>query len=146
MRSYEHTMNIEASPTAVWARTVDVESWPSIFPTVTTVSRLDDGPFRINSQARIKQPGQPQRIWTVTELEPDRRFVWTARAKGFAMTATHTVTPTDTKGTTNSLRLDLNGPLAVIIAAFYGRKLREILAIENQGFRAAAMSATITPA
>ena len=74
MRSYEHSIDIDATPAIVWAHTIDVESWPQTFPTVTTVERLDDGPLRVSSRARIKQPGQPHRVWTVTEIEAQHRF------------------------------------------------------------------------
>ena len=138
MRSYEHSIDIDATPAIVWAHTIDVESWPQTFPTVTTVERLDDGPLRVSSRARIKQPGQPHRVWTVTEIEPEHRFVWTTRARGFAMTGTHVLTPTTTAGTTNHLRIDIDGSLAGLVAALAGRKLRATLAIENAGFRRAA--------
>ena len=138
MKSYENSIDIDASPAIVWAHTMAVESWPQTFPTVTTVERLDDGALRVGSRARIKQPGQPHRVWTVTEIEAQRRFAWTTRARGFAMTGTHVLTPTTTGGTANHLRIDIDGPLAGLVAALAGRKLRATLAIENEGFRTAA--------
>ena len=111
MRSYEHRIDIDASPAIVWARTIDVASWPQMFPTVTSVERLDDGPLRVGSRARIKQPGQPHRVWTVTEIEPEHRFVWTTQATGFAMSGKHVLTPTTVGGTVNHLTIDLDGPL-----------------------------------
>lgn len=145
MRSYEHTLTIDASPLVVWALTADVERWPSMFPTVTSAERLDDGPLRVGSKARLKQPGQPHRVWTVTEFVPDRRFVWTTGAKGFTMVATHTLTrhartETDLEGTVNTLRIEVHGPLAIAIAALAGRRIRRLLTIENQGLRDAAMA------
>jgi len=141
MRTFEHNIDIAASTADVWALTIDVESWPSLFPTVTAVERLDGGPIKVGSRARIKQPGQPARVWTVTEVAAEQRFVWTARAAGFTMTGVHTMTPTADGGTTNKLTLELDGPLAGLIAALAGRKLRQTLATENDGFRRAVQPA-----
>ncbi len=73
-----HELIIEAPVEQVWALTVDVESWPTMTPTMTSVQRLDEGPLRVGSTARIKQPGQSSRIWTVTTLEPNEAFAWEA--------------------------------------------------------------------
>jgi carbon monoxide dehydrogenase subunit G len=141
MKRFEDCIDIAATAERVWELTTDVESWPALFPTVTAVQRLDDGPMRVGSQARIKQPGQPMRVWTVTNTAAPRAFTWTARAKGFAMTATHEVTTTSSDRVTNRLILQLEGPLASLIAALAGRKLRRTLTIENEGFRRAATQA-----
>ena len=113
---------------------------------MTSVERLDSGPLRVGSQARIKQPGQSERVWTVTEFTPHQRFVWTAKASGYAMRAEHVLAPTAGGGTTNLLRLELNGPLAGLIGGSRGRQIRKTLATENDGFRRAAITATETPA
>jgi uncharacterized membrane protein len=53
------TIRIDARADVVWAVTVDVERWPEWSPTVTSVTRLDDGPLRRGSVARLEQPLQP---------------------------------------------------------------------------------------
>jgi uncharacterized membrane protein len=135
----EHQLDIEAPPSVVFALTTDVERWPTLTPTVTSVERLDDGPLRVGSQARLKQPGQRPTVWTVTTLEPDRTFVWTATATGMHMTATHVIEATST-GTRNTLRLDLSGWAAPIVGRLARGKLRATLATENDGFRREARS------
>lgn len=141
MRTHEHSIHIDAPSNIVWALTTDVESWPSMLPSFTAVTRLDDGPLQTGSTARIKQPGQPHRTWTVTALDPGHKLIWTTRATGFGMTATHIVAPSDDGGSNNSLSVDLDGPLSGLIAALSGRKLRKVLVAENEGFRAAAQAA-----
>ena len=142
MQSYEDHIDIDASLAVVWALTVDIESWPLMFSTVTHVERVDNAPLVVGSQARIKQPGQPTRTWTVTDLQPERIFAWSTSAKGYTMTATHTLAALSTSRTSNRLRIDLDGPLAGIVDALAGRKLRKILATENIGFQKAAVSGT----
>ena len=60
---------IDAPVAAVWALTIDIVSWPTMTPTVTSVERLDDGPIAVGSRARLKQPRQMPAIWTVTRCE-----------------------------------------------------------------------------
>ena len=136
---FENTIDIEAPAERVWALTTDVESWPQITPTVTAVERLDDGPLAPASTARIKQPGQRTKVWTVTAFEPDRSFTWEARLLGTQMTASHTVTPQQS-GTSNTLVLDVTGPGSGLVARLIGRQISKSLATENANFKRAAES------
>ena len=76
---FENTIEIDAPADRVWALTTDVESWPAITPTMTKVERLDNGPFHATSTARVKQPGQRAKVWTVTAFDPDHSFTWETR-------------------------------------------------------------------
>jgi uncharacterized membrane protein len=143
--TFEHSETINADIEHVWELTVDVEAWPAITPTtITSVTRLDDGPLRVGSTARIKQPWARQKVWTVTAVEPTNRFAWQTRVLGATLTATHTLTSPQPH-TTNSLRIDLEGPLARMVAFVAGRQMRRVLATENRCFREAAESASSAP-
>ncbi len=131
------TVLIDAPAALVWRLTTDIEAWPAISPTVTSVQRLDDGPLRIGSQARIKQPGQPAAVWTVTEFEPDAGFSWRAVRPGLVLTATHRVAP-EPIGCRNTLHLDAAGPLSRPLGLLLGGVFRKVLRTENAAFKAAA--------
>ena len=133
----EHTEDIKAPVERVWDLTMDVESWPSITPTMSRIERLDQAPLRIGSDVRIKQPGQRQRVWTVSALDPQRRFAWSTRAMGMTMTGSHLLDPSH-DGTRNTLTIDLDGPLAPLLGPLLRRPIRRALASENEGFKAAA--------
>lgn len=133
----EDRIEIDAPASRVWQLTIDIEGWPAFTPTINRVERLDSGELRVGSRARLDQPDQPARVWTVTELEPGRRFVWSAPFLAWSMTASHELVPTDT-GTANVLRLDLDGPLARLVGALLRRPLRKAIAAENRGFKQAA--------
>jgi hypothetical protein len=130
----EHHIDIQASPSIVFALNIDIERWPTLTPTVTSVDRLDEGPLRVGSQARIKQPGQRSTVWTVAALEPDHRFAWGAKAMGMRMVATHLVEPIAV-GARNSLSLDITGFGVRLMGPLLRHKLQSILATENEGFR-----------
>lgn len=133
----EHSLDIDAPVARVWELTLDVESWPNHTPTMTSVERLGGLPLEVGSEVRIKQPGQRERVWTVRKLEPQSRFVWSARAMGTTMTATHELAETAT-GTRQTLSVELDGGLSGVIGALISRPIAKALAAENQGFKAAA--------
>jgi uncharacterized membrane protein len=134
---WTETVLIDAPVAVVWRLTTDVEGWPAISPTITTVERLDDGPLRVGSRARIKQPGQPTAVWTVTEFEPDAGFSWRTVRPGLVLTGTHRVTA-EPKGCRNTLHLDASGPLSRPLGLLLGGVFRKVLRTENAGFKAAA--------
>ena len=133
----EHTIGIDAPVSEVWALTIDIETLPSLTSTITSAERLDDRPLTVGSKVRLKQPGQRERVWTVTALEPERLFAWSTRAMGTTMTATHELTGSG-DGTNNTLRIDIEGALAPLVGALVKKPIAKALATENMGFKRAA--------
>ncbi len=129
----DHTTHIAAPADLVWDVVTDVERWPELFSTVTAVVRADGGPLRLGSQARIKQPAQPEAVWTVTEFVPGERFAWETRRAGLRMTGIHRVVPSGT-GAANHLGLRVEGPLAVVVGGLLRPVFRKVLEEENAGF------------
>jgi carbon monoxide dehydrogenase subunit G len=134
MKRFEHRRAIPADPMLIWDLTSDIERWPSLFPTVTEVHRMDAGPLGVGSAARIKQPGQPHRVWTVTEFDAPRRFAWETSGRGFRMHATHDINAAPDGTTVNCLIIEIAGPLSGLLAALAGRRIKATLATENEGF------------
>ena len=138
-----HTTEVRASVDRLWDLTVDVEGWPALSPTMTSIERLDEGPIAPGSTARVVQPRQRARTWTVSEVEPGRRFVWHTRALGCTMTGEHRLEPRgDT--CTQTLGLELTGGPAPLVGRLLGRTVRQALAQENAGFARAAETAEST--
>lgn len=135
----ENRIEIDAPVADVWAVTIDVEALPSITPTMTRVERLDTEPLEVGSMIRIKQPGQRERTWTVTEFDQHRRFTWSTRILGMTMTATHQITSLDDR-TANTLEIELDGPMARVIGPLLKPSIRKALATENLGHKRAAES------
>lgn len=130
----EHSIQIETPLDVVWDVTLDVERWPSWTPTMESLHRVDEGPFGVGSSVRIKQPGQPESIWAVTEFEPLARFAWETRRPGLRMVASH-VLQQEGDGTANLLRLEVSGILGVLLWPVLKGMVRKALSQENQGLK-----------
>jgi hypothetical protein len=137
---WENTVEIDAPAETVWQLTLAVTGWPDFTPTMTSVERLDAGPLRVGSQARIKQPGQSKAVWTVTRLDPARRFfAWQTRRIGLTMLGSHLVEDRG-QGCRNTLGIELTGRGAGLFWFLFGALIRRSLVTENASFRARAQS------
>jgi uncharacterized membrane protein len=134
----EHTIEIDAPVERVWEVTLDVESWPEHTPTIESIERLDDGPVTIGSQARIKQPGQRAKVWTVSALDSEKRFAWSTKAFGTKMTGDHLLEATDEGTTRNTLAIEMHGGLAPVVGALLRRPILAAITKENEGVKSAA--------
>jgi hypothetical protein len=128
------TVRIDARADVVWAVTVDVERWPEWLPTVTSVTRLDDGPLQRGSVARLEQPMQPPGLWVVTAFEANRIFAWESRRRGLRFVATHVLLP-DGSATMNTLTVEASGVLAVLLWPLLRAALRRAVTAENRAFK-----------
>jgi Polyketide cyclase / dehydrase and lipid transport len=137
---WENTVRIDAQAQRVWDLTIDVTAWPSFTPTVTKLDRLDDGPMRVGSSARIKQPGQTAAVWTVTSLVPGREFAWQTKRMGVTMTGSHVVEGT-ASGCRNTLAIELTGPGARPFGLLFGALMRKAIATENAALKTKAQEA-----
>jgi uncharacterized membrane protein len=136
---FETTVDIDAAPGKIWSILTDLERWPHMTPSITGVERLDGGALAIGSQSRVHQPKLRPAVWTVTELDPGRVFVWESRAPGVVTIAGHYLTPAD-DGATVRFTLDQQGPAAPLIGLLYGRLTRRYVTQEAQGLKRLAES------
>jgi hypothetical protein len=128
---------IKAPAEVVWAVTTDIAHLPDATPTITKAEPLDPVPLTVGGRARLTQPGLSTRVWTVTELEPDRVFAWSTKVMGVRMTGRHELRSVP-EGTENTLSIDLSGPGSGLLGRFARRRMTESLATENAGFRRVA--------
>jgi hypothetical protein len=138
---YEETTLIDAPIDLIWRLTTEVTDWPAFLPTVQHLERLDTGPLRAGSTARIKQPGQSAAVWTVTRLDPLREFTWETHRLGIRLTGRHLIEPAGA-GTRNTLVLQTDGRGAGVFSALFGPLLRSSIHRESAAFARQAAGVT----
>jgi uncharacterized protein YndB with AHSA1/START domain len=135
VRQFSITFDVAAAPDRVWTVMSDTDRWPEWTPSVTKITKLDDGPYVVGSRAIIRQPGFPPAFWRVTAIEPGRSFTWVSPGPGFKMFAHHWVEATPT-GSKVTLSLDLQG----LLGGLFGRLTKGIteryLKMEATGLKA----------
>ena len=132
---FETTRHIDAPAESVWAVLSDVARWPEWTPTVDSVERLDPGPLRVGSRARIRQPRLPRALWEVTDLVPGRSFTWEATGPGLRTIGRHEVVPDDT-GCTVRLGIEQTGPMAGVAARMWRRLTQRYVELEAESLDA----------
>lgn len=127
-------VNIDAPPEQVFAVLCDVERWPEWTSTMTSVQRMESGPFAVGSSARVRQPGLLPAVWQVTEFEDKRNFTWATRAPGVRMSASHLIEPQGA-GSRVTLSLELMGLMAPVVLRLFGGLMERYITTESQGLK-----------
>lgn len=125
---------IAAQPSDVWAVLIDVEHWPDWTASMREITRLDSGPLRVGSTARVRQPAGRPMVWTVTDLVPERSFTWTASAAGIRFTGFHELTPTGS-GVRAVLTFAVTGPMSWLAGLLAGGRIRRYVDLEADGLK-----------
>lgn len=133
---YETRVITPKSSGQVWARLVDVESWPALIETYRSVRRLDDGPLAVGSRARVEQVGLRPGEWTVSELVEGRAFTWRSRQPGVSVVAWHRVEPVPDGGCRLALGIEMRGPLAGLVGWLLSGRTRHYVDLEAVRFAA----------
>lgn len=131
---YTRTDSIAASPSDVWAILADVEHWPDWTASMREITRLDSGPLRVGSTARVRQPAGRPMVWTVTELADERSFTWTASTPGIRFTGFHELTPSGS-GVRAVLTFTLTGSMAWLARLLGGGRIRRYVDMEAEGLK-----------
>jgi uncharacterized membrane protein len=137
--AFSVAVNIDAPPDEVFAVLCDVERWPEWTPTMTSVQRLDQGPFAVGSSAQVRQPRLRPAVWKVTELEA-QNFTWVARAPGLRMKARHAVERLGL-GSRVELSFEISGFIGPVVSRLYGGLIEEYVATESRKLKQRVESA-----
>jgi uncharacterized protein YndB with AHSA1/START domain len=133
-RIFDLTVDIAAPPDRVWQVMTDVELWPEWTESVQSVKRLDKGPLRVGSRARVKQPKFLPAVWEVTEIDPGRSFTWVTRSPGVVASGRHRVEPT-AKGSRATLSVAYGGLLARLVTRLLAGITDRYLMYEAAGLK-----------
>src|SRR5437773_4000181 len=140
-RRFEISVDIAAPTQRVWRVTTDVERWPEWTASVISVRRLDSGPFRVGSRARVRQPGFLPAVWEVTELDEGRSFTWVTRSPGMRAAGHHRVDPI-LSGSRATLSVAYEGALGGLVASLMAKTTERFLGLEAIGLKKRSESAT----
>ena len=132
---FEATIEVAAPAQLVFDVYSDVERWPEWTESVTSVQRLDEGPFRVGSRARINQPRLPTAEWEVVELLPGRSFSWVARGPGIRTTGIHAVSG-EGEPVTVTATVEQAGPLGPVLGFLTKGLTERYLQMEVRGLKA----------
>jgi hypothetical protein len=130
------TIDISAAPTDVWAVWSDVARWPEWNAAVANVEVLGPaaGEISVGMRVRIRQPKFPTAIWRVTLVDVPNSFEWVAESPGARVTGVHQIAAKADGGTTATMGLRFEGPIARFVA-WISRSLTE----RNLGLEAAGL-------
>ncbi|HET6919143.1 MAG TPA: SRPBCC family protein [Jiangellaceae bacterium] len=134
---FEASIDVAAPAERVFGVYTDVEHWPDWTRSVTSIERLDQGPLRVGSRARIKQPRLPVAVWEVTDLVPGRSFTWMARGPGTVTTGSHVITPAGSGDRVKvTASLEQTGVLGPLLGLLTKRITNRYLDMEVRGLKA----------
>jgi hypothetical protein len=140
MRDFTITVDIGAPPHRVWQVMTEVERWPEWTASVTSIKRLNRGPFDVGSKVVIRQPKFPPALWVVTDIQSNRSFTWKSGAPGIYVFAHHSIEPTAT-GCRVTLSLRYNGMLGGLLGRMTAGITNRYLAMEAAGLKQRAETA-----
>jgi len=129
------TIEIQVPPEIAWSVLCDVERWPEWTRSVTSVRRLEAGPFTVGSRVRICQPKLLPAVWRVTELKENRNFTWVTVSPGIHTTAGHRVEP-HAGGCRVTLSLILAGLLGPLVGRLMRSRIECYIQMEASGLKA----------
>jgi hypothetical protein len=119
------SIDVVASPERVWEVLIDVERWPEWTDSVSSVRRLDAGPFAVGSRVEVSQPRIP----------PGIAFTWVQRQPGSTVSAHHECAPLPDGRTRVELRVVMSGVLGGVVGRLYRRLTERYLAMEAAGLK-----------
>jgi uncharacterized membrane protein len=134
MRADSIAIDIEAPPAAVFAVLRDVEAWPEWTASMTSIKRMDEGPFGIGSRAMVRQPGLRPAVWQITAFVDGRRFTWVTGGPGVQVEADHVIDPSGA-GSRVTLTFRFSGFLAPLLRLTHGGLVRRYLSLEANGLK-----------
>lgn len=97
----------------------------------------------VGSKFRIQQPRLKSAIWTVTEVQTGRFFVWESKSPGIRVVAEHEIKPLS-QGCKAVLRIKFDGLLGFVARWFLGRLTRRYMELESNGLKERSESMIFT--
>lgn len=130
----ERSIDIAAPPDLVWKVFSDVERWHEWTPSITSVTRLEQGAFGVGSRALVLQPKLRPATFEVTEFNAGRNFTWQTASGGVAAVAGHLVEPA-AGGTKVTISLDFSGWPLLLLGWWVRRITNQYFVMETESLK-----------
>ena len=124
MYLFECEAALQAGPAAVWAVWTDVARWPE-WDVSKEIARLD-GPFEPGVSGWAKQRGNLGGPFTITVVEPGRRWVSECPMLLGKVVFDHVLEPVATGGVRVVKRVEAEGGIAPLVRLFAPKMRRDI--------------------
>jgi hypothetical protein len=134
MRNFDITVDVDAPPERVWQVISDVDHWHDWTDSVSSIKRINNGPFAVCTMILIKQPKFPPALWRLSEIIPNRSFTWTSSGPGFQAIASHRIEPIRT-GSRVTLTLEYKGMLGGAFGKLTAGITERYMAMEATGLK-----------
>lgn len=134
MRKFDIAVDIDAPADRVWEVMTDIDHWHEWTQSVTSIKRLNNGPFAEGTLVLIKQPKFPSALWRITEIVPNKSFTWTSVGPGMHSVASHRIETVDRK-TRVTLSMDYQGVLGGVFGRMTGGITERYMAMEAAGLK-----------
>lgn len=122
----KHTISAEQVITAelgaVWAVATDVAAWP-VWDPHELDARLD-GPFAAGTTGWSKPHGGPATDWTITAVEPQRRWASACGLPGGGLSGDNVFTDLGDGRVRCTKTVVVTGPLVPLFVLYFGRGIR----------------------
>jgi uncharacterized protein YndB with AHSA1/START domain len=124
MHLFECEATLEACPSAVWSVWTDVARWPE-WDVSKEITRLD-GPFEPGASGWAKQRGNLGGPFTITAVEPGRRWVSECPMLLGKVVFDHVLEPVGTGGVRVVKRVEAEGGIAPLARLFVPKMRQDI--------------------
>jgi len=124
MYLFECEAALQAGPAAVWAVWTDVARWPE-WDVSKEIARLD-GPFEPGASGWAKQRGNLGGPFTITAVEPGRRWVSECPMLLGKVVFDHVLEPVGTGGVRVVKRVEAEGGIAPLARLFVPKMRQDI--------------------
>jgi Polyketide cyclase / dehydrase and lipid transport len=106
--TYTHSLEADASATAVWSLYEDVNTWPSWDAQAELITR--DGPFATGTTGTMKFAGQDPLQYRLAKVEPLREFVDETPVGELVVRVSHLLEPLESGRLRITYTAEIDGP------------------------------------
>lgn len=121
MWTFEHTLEAEVAPEAIWRLWSDVSSWERWDADIDRATL--EGPFATGSRGKLKPRGVPAAPFTLASVVPGSSYTVEQRLPLATLRFRHELT-SDGGRTRFTHRATMSGPMSGLYGVLFGRRMK----------------------